>query len=74
MPAQIIDGKKTAAEIRESVRQGIAERVRAGHRAPGLAVVLVGDDHASQVYVRKKREACEHAGIISSAYDLPSDT
>ncbi len=74
MSAQIIDGKQIAAEIRESVRQGIAERVGAGHRAPGLAVVLVGEDHASQVYVRKKREACEHAGIISSAYDLPADT
>jgi methylenetetrahydrofolate dehydrogenase (NADP+)/methenyltetrahydrofolate cyclohydrolase len=74
MSAQIIDGKKIAAEIRESVRQGIADRVSSGHRAPGLAVVLVGDDHASQVYVRKKREACEHAGIVSSAYDLPADT
>lgn len=74
MPAQIIDGKKIAAEIRESVREGIAERILKGHRAPGLAVILVGDDHASQVYVRKKREACEHAGIISVAHDLPADT
>ena len=74
MTAKIIDGKQIAAEIRESVRSGITERLSRGHRAPGLAVVLVGDDHASQVYVRKKREACEHAGIISSAYDLPADT
>jgi len=74
MPAQIIDGKQIAAEIRELVREGIADRISKGHRAPGLAVVLVGEDHASQVYVRKKREACEHAGIISSAYDLPADT
>ena len=74
MPAQIIDGKQIAAEIRESVREGIAERIGKGHRAPGLAVVLVGEDHASQVYVRKKREACEHAGIVSVAYDLPADT
>jgi len=74
MSAQIINGKKIAAEIRESVRDGIAERIAKGHRAPGLAVVLVGDDHASQVYVRKKREACEHAGVISFAYDLPADT
>ena len=74
MPAKIIDGKQIAAEIREQVRQGIADRIIKGHRAPGLAVVLVGEDHASQVYVRKKREACEHAGIISSAYDLPADT
>ncbi len=74
MPAQIIDGKKIAAEIHESVREGITDRIGKGHRAPGLAVVLVGNDHASQVYVRKKREACEHAGIISVAYDLPADT
>jgi methylenetetrahydrofolate dehydrogenase (NADP+)/methenyltetrahydrofolate cyclohydrolase len=74
MPAQIINGKNIAAEIRESVRDDIAHRISKGHRAPGLAVVLVGEDHASQVYVRKKREACEHAGIISSAYDLSADT
>ncbi|MGB5277922.1 MAG: bifunctional methylenetetrahydrofolate dehydrogenase/methenyltetrahydrofolate cyclohydrolase FolD [Gammaproteobacteria bacterium] len=74
MSAKIIDGKQIAAEIRESVRNGIAERIAKGHRAPGLAVVLVGEDHASRVYVRKKREACEHAGIVSSAFDLPADT
>jgi len=74
MSAKIIDGKQIAAEIRESVREDIASRIGKGHRAPGLAVVLVGNDHASQVYVRKKREACEHAGIISSAYDLPAAT
>jgi len=74
MSAKIIDGKQIAAEIRETVREGIANRIGRGHRAPGLAVVLVGEDHASQVYVRKKREACEHAGIASSAYDLPADT
>lgn len=74
MPAQIIDGKQIAAEIHELVRQSIAERIDNGHRAPGLAVVLVGEDHASQVYVRKKREACKHVGIVSSAHDLPADT
>ena len=74
MPAQIIDGKQIAAEIHELVRQSIAERIDNGHRAPGLAVVLVGEDHASQVYVRKKREACKHVGIISRAYDLAADT
>ena len=74
MPAQIIKGKQIADEIRESVRDGIAKRLSKGHRPPGLAVVLVGEDHASQVYVRKKREACEHAGIVSVAYDLPADT
>lgn len=74
MPAQIIDGKQIAAEIHELVRQSIAERIDNGHRAPGLAVVLVGEDHASQVYVRKKREACKHVGIVSRAYDLAADT
>ncbi|MBT8129974.1 MAG: bifunctional methylenetetrahydrofolate dehydrogenase/methenyltetrahydrofolate cyclohydrolase FolD [Gammaproteobacteria bacterium] len=74
MSAQIINGKQIAAELRDQVRDGITDRIARGHRAPGLAVVLVGDDHASQVYVRKKREACEHAGIISSAYDLPAHT
>ena len=74
MTAKIIDGKLIAAEIRESVREGVTERVKAGGRAPGLAVVLVGQDPASQVYVRKKREACEEAGIISSMHDLPEET
>ena len=74
MSAQIINGKKIAAELCEQVRENIVDRISQGHRAPGLAVVLVGEDHASRVYVRKKREACEHAGIISSAYDLPADT
>jgi methylenetetrahydrofolate dehydrogenase (NADP+)/methenyltetrahydrofolate cyclohydrolase len=74
MSAQIINGKQIAAEIREAVRESIDNRLSQGHRAPGLAVILVGDNHASRVYVRKKREACEHAGIISSAFDLPADT
>ncbi len=74
MPANIIDGKKIAADLRQKVHEGVSARIEKGLRAPGLAVVLVGDDHASQVYVRKKREACAEAGIISSAYDLPEDT
>ena len=74
MTAKIIDGKLIAAEIRAEVRDGVSERVKAGGRAPGLAVVLVGQDPASQVYVRKKREACAEAGIISSMHDLPEET
>ncbi len=74
MAAQIIDGKKIAEALRETIRQGVQARLDAGKRAPGLAVVLVGEDPASQVYVRNKRMACEKAGIISRAYDLPANT
>ncbi|MBT8445252.1 MAG: bifunctional methylenetetrahydrofolate dehydrogenase/methenyltetrahydrofolate cyclohydrolase FolD [Gammaproteobacteria bacterium] len=74
MTAQIIDGKAMAAEIREEIRQKIDARVTRGYPHPGLAVVLVGDDHASQIYVRNKRRACEEAGIESRDYDLPAAT
>ena len=74
MPANIIDGKKIAAELRQKVREGVNARLEKGLHAPGLAVVLVGDDPASRVYVRKKREACVEAGIISRSYNLPADT
>lgn len=70
MPAQLIDGKAFAAELRRDIR------VRTGlrKRTPGLAVVLVGSDPASQIYVRNKHQACEEVGFISQAYDLPADT
>jgi methylenetetrahydrofolate dehydrogenase (NADP+)/methenyltetrahydrofolate cyclohydrolase len=74
MPAKIIDGKKIASEVREQVRIATADRVKAGHHKPGLAVIHVGEDPASQVYVRKKREACNEAGFLSKAYDLADDT
>ena len=74
MPAQIIDGKNIAAQVRASIREETQQRLQAGHRPPGLAVILVGENPASQVYVRKKREACEEAGFHSRAYDLPADT
>lgn len=74
MTAQLIDGKKIAAQVREEVRLGVQSRMERGLRAPGLAVVLVGEDPASQVYVGNKRKACEQAGIISLSYDLPADT
>jgi len=70
MPAQLIDGKAFAAELRRDVGHQAATR----RRAPGLAVVLVGADPASQIYVRNKRQACEQVGFVSKAYDLPSDT
>jgi methylenetetrahydrofolate dehydrogenase (NADP+)/methenyltetrahydrofolate cyclohydrolase len=70
MSAQLIDGKTFAAGL----RRDIAAQVAARKRAPGLAVVLVGVDPASQIYVRNKRQACEAAGFLSRAYDLPADT
>ncbi len=74
MSARIIDGKRIASTLRQQVRQQIDQRLAAGMRAPGLAVVLVGADPASEVYVRNKRKACTEAGIVSFAHDLPSDT
>ena len=74
MPATIIDGKAIASEIREKVKQSVLKRTKNGLAAPGLAVVLVGESPASQVYVRKKREACAEAGVISKAFDLPENT
>jgi methylenetetrahydrofolate dehydrogenase (NADP+)/methenyltetrahydrofolate cyclohydrolase len=74
MSARIIDGRKVAAEIKREVRARVENRVAAGRRRPGLAVVMVGDDPASAVYVRNKRRACEEAGIMSHAFDLGADT
>lgn len=74
MSAKIIDGKQIAANLHESTKLRVNERIAAGKKPPGLAVVLVGEDPASQVYVRNKRLACEKVGIISRAYDLPADT
>lgn len=74
MPATIIDGKAIASEIREKVKQSVLKRTKNGLAAPGLAVVLVGESPASQVYVRKKREACAEAGVLSKAFDLPDNT
>lgn len=74
MPADLIDGKALAAEIREEIRQQVADRTARGERPPGLAVVLVGDDPASKVYVRNKRSGCKDIGFVSKAFDLPSST
>jgi methylenetetrahydrofolate dehydrogenase (NADP+)/methenyltetrahydrofolate cyclohydrolase len=60
--------------VKNQVRSGIEALIGAGGRRPGLAVVRVGDDPASAVYVRNKRRACEEVGILSLAYDLPADT
>ncbi len=74
MPAKIIDGKAIAEAIKQKVRVATDALAARSHRRPGLAVILVGQSAASQVYVRNKRRSCEQAGIISSAYDLPEST
>ncbi|MBY6186016.1 bifunctional methylenetetrahydrofolate dehydrogenase/methenyltetrahydrofolate cyclohydrolase FolD [Marinobacter hydrocarbonoclasticus] len=74
MPAAIIDGKAIAASLRQTIQATVSERVSQGLRAPGLAVILVGQDPASQVYVGNKRRACEQVGFLSKSYDLPADT
>jgi len=70
---QIIDGKAVAAAMRLSIKARIDERKKNGVRAPGLAVILVGQDPASQVYVKNKRKACEEIGIYSVSYDLDAN-
>ncbi len=74
MTAQLIDGRQLAATVKGEVRRRIDAAVGAGARRPGLAVVKVGADPASAVYVRNKRRACEEVGITSLAYDLPAET
>jgi methylenetetrahydrofolate dehydrogenase (NADP+)/methenyltetrahydrofolate cyclohydrolase len=72
MTAQLIDGKTLAAALRDVIKKEITARKQAGHREPGLAVILVGDDHASDIYVRNKRQACESVGIKSLYHQLPA--
>jgi len=74
MSAQILDGKKIAGEIREQIHQEVEQLLAAGHRQPGLAVVQVGDDPASSVYVRNKHNACDKAGILSIKHNLSVET
>src|SRR6188768_1349543 len=72
--AQIIDGKAVAQKVRDEVKAGV-EAFRAAHgRAPGLHVVLVGDDPASAVYVRNKEKAAEEVGMAGEVYRLPANT
>lgn len=74
MSARILDGKAVALQTRRSLRNEVEALVRAGRRRPGLAVVLVGEDPASQIYVRHKRDACREVGIETTAYELPAET
>ncbi|MGI6565936.1 MAG: bifunctional methylenetetrahydrofolate dehydrogenase/methenyltetrahydrofolate cyclohydrolase FolD [Limnochordia bacterium] len=73
MGAQLIDGKGIAAEIRQELTEEVA-KLREQNIVPGLTVVLVGDDPASQTYVRSKQRACEEVGIRSEVKRLPADT
>ena len=74
MIAKILDGKAVAAEIRDAIKLRVDALRNAGKRVPGLAVVLVGENPASQVYVRNKRRACTEVGFHSELHDLPADT
>lgn len=73
MTAKIIDGRALAMAIRVRIKVSIDEHLAQGLRPPGLAVILVGEDPGSTVYVRNKRQACEEVGIFSESYDLPTD-
>ena len=72
--AILIDGKAVAAKVRHSISVKAQEFLQSFGRPPGLAVVQVGDDHASSIYVRNKRRSCEDSGIESFAHDLPAST
>ncbi len=74
MTATVIDGKQAAAEIKASVKEEVGRRKNAGKTVPGLATVLVGEDPASQSYVKAKHRACEDLGIRSFKVELPIDT
>ncbi|AYO36628.1 MULTISPECIES: bifunctional methylenetetrahydrofolate dehydrogenase/methenyltetrahydrofolate cyclohydrolase FolD [Serratia] len=74
MSAKIIDGKTIAQQVRNEVAEQVKQRLAAGKRAPGLAVVLVGENPASQIYVASKRRACDEVGFLSRSYDLPATT
>lgn len=73
MSATIIDGKAIAAELRRQVAQGVQELVASGGPTPGLATVLVGENPASETYVRMKRKACAELGIESFGHELSAD-
>ncbi|KTD48217.1 Bifunctional protein FolD protein [Legionella quinlivanii] len=74
MTAQILDGKSVATQLKLSLKEEINQRKSSGKVNPGLAVILVGNDSASEIYVANKRKACAEIGINSYAYDLPADT
>ena len=74
MTAKILDGKAIAQSLKAEVRKQTDALAARGARRPGLAVVLVGQDPASEIYVRNKRRSCEETGVVSVAHDLPATT
>jgi methylenetetrahydrofolate dehydrogenase (NADP+) / methenyltetrahydrofolate cyclohydrolase len=74
MTAKRLDGKKLAAQLQDTIAAKVQQRMVSGQRVPGLAVVLVGDDPASAIYVRNKKAACAKVSFYSESYDLPAST
>lgn len=74
MVAKVISGTELSKKIKQEVAQKIQQYVAQGYRPAGLAVILVGADPASQVYVQSKRKSCEEIGFYSKSYDLPEST
>ncbi len=74
MSAQILDGKAIAADLRNQIQKKVEQRIASNQRAPGLVVILVGENPASQVYVRNKQNACEQVGFQSELMKLPLET
>lgn len=74
MPASIIDGKSVATQLRDQIKQTVTLQTQNGHPAPGLAVVLIGQDPASTIYVKNKRTACVNVGFQTYDYSLPEHT
>lgn len=74
MTANILDGNAAAQRLKQEISEKLRERLSKGLRAPCLAVILVGNDAASKVYVKNKKKACEQTGIESRSYDLPENT
>ena len=74
MTARILDGKSIADALIQDIKRQVGEKQAAGQRIPGLAVILLGADPASSIYVRNKRRACDAAGVLSISHDLPANT
>ena len=74
MSAKVLDGKKISKEIQAEIKERVAAFVATHHQSPTLAAVLVGEDPASQVYVRNKERACERAGINSRLFRMPAES
>ena len=72
--AKIIDGKAISKQVREEIAAEVVKFKAKYNSAPGLAVIIVGNDPASQVYVRNKKRGCEEVGFYSESYELPEDT